>query len=248
MKQNTLIKQAYVRGLAARGLLRQYIMQKQATTTTMENPEVVKNYAEPAIDELGKKDSLTDYAVYGGVGAGAGAGLGALIQAIRKQDILPGALWGAGIGGGLGLGTRATLNVLNDTGILNEEQRKKWKDKAHELVDKHEQEMVDRANDPKNQERAKKVLTGAGIGAAGGGIVGALIQAARQKNVLLGAGIGAGIGGVGGAGIAAAPYVIDETRKAYVKKLLDKVENGTLTAKENEYLAKAQSEHPEWFN
>ncbi len=58
-------------------------------------------------------------------------------------------------------------------------------------------------------------LTPGLIGTGIGGIVGALVQAARQKNILLGAGIGAGMGGLAGIG---GKYIND---KHIYPKILD---------------------------
>ena len=87
------IKQAYVTGLAARGLLRQ--MYKQA--------EMQK--------QAGGMDVAKSYAKYTGAGAGIGAIVGALIQIARQKSLMTGALVGAGIGGGIGAGQRGLNSI-----------------------------------------------------------------------------------------------------------------------------------------
>ena len=87
------IKQAYVTGLAARGLLRQ--MRKQAA---------------------GEKSSpgwdiAKSYAGYTGTGAGIGAIIGALIQLARQKSLVTGALVGGGIGAGIGAGQRGLNSI-----------------------------------------------------------------------------------------------------------------------------------------
>ena len=88
------IKQAYVTGLAARGLLRQ--MYKQAAMQK----------------QAGKgMDIAKSYAGYTGVGAGLGAIIGTLIQIARQKSLMTGALVGAGIGGGIGAGQRGLNSI-----------------------------------------------------------------------------------------------------------------------------------------
>lgn len=234
MKQNTLIKQAYVRGLAARGLLRQYIMQKQAAE--IKDPNLADQVGK-VIDQADNKNSWKDWAMYGGIGAGSGAAIGALIQALRKKNILLGAGIGGGIGGSLGLGARAALNTLNQSGVLSKERLQKGKDAVHKWVDPKEEKALRYLNDSKNQDMVKNIALAGGVGAAGGGIIGALIQAARQKNILLGAGIGAGVGGIGGIGVGAAPYITDFSKKQYAKHKKKKEEEEK-TRKNNEEAAK----------
>ncbi len=87
------IKQAYVTGLAARGLLRQMYKQAAMQKQAGKGMDIAKGFAQ-----------------YTGAGAGLGAIIGALIQIARQKSIMTGALVGAGIGGGLGAGQKA----LND--------------------------------------------------------------------------------------------------------------------------------------
>lgn len=83
MNKEQMIKRAYVRGLAARGIYRARLRQKQAA------------------------GGLKDYAISGGIGAAGGSALaaliGGLVQYARGKNVLRGAGIGAGIGGGLGL-------------------------------------------------------------------------------------------------------------------------------------------------
>lgn len=83
MNKTQMIKRAYVRGLAARGIYRARLRQKQAA------------------------GGLKNYAISGGIGAAGGGALGSLIGALvqyaRGKNVLRGALAGGGIGGGLGL-------------------------------------------------------------------------------------------------------------------------------------------------
>lgn len=87
------IKQAYVTGLAARGLLRQ--MYKQAAMQK----------------QAGGMDVAKSYAKYTGAGAGLGAIIGTLIQIARQKNLMTGALVGAGIGGGIGAGQRGLNSI-----------------------------------------------------------------------------------------------------------------------------------------
>lgn len=83
MNKEQMIKRAYVRGLAARGIYRARLRQKQAA------------------------GGLKDYAISGGIGAAGGSALaaliGGLVQYARGKNVLRGAGIGAGIGAGAGL-------------------------------------------------------------------------------------------------------------------------------------------------
>lgn len=59
---------------------------------------------------------LANYGIYAGGGGLAGAGIGALINALRGESKLKGALIGGGIGAGAGIGAKA----LGDFGLKNE--------------------------------------------------------------------------------------------------------------------------------
>ena len=229
MKQDHLIKQAYVRGLAARGLLRQYVIKAAETdtgTAALKNVRDTANkafakgrdIATDAIGQAANKDSWKDYAIYGGVGALGGGALGALIQAARQKEMFPGIAIGSGIGGTLGLGTRAALNVLNTTGVLGDERLEAAKDAVRSgmgAAKDYTNQGMDQANSwwNDNKDMVKNIAMSGGIGAAGGSIIGALIQAAREKNILLGAGVGGGLGGIAGAGVGAAPYITEFVKK-----------------------------------
>lgn len=56
-------------------------------------------------------NALADYGIYGGAGALGGAGIGALINLLRDEDVLTGALMGGGAGLGLGLGGKALADM-----------------------------------------------------------------------------------------------------------------------------------------
>lgn len=56
-------------------------------------------------------NALADYGIYGGGGALGGAAIGALINMLRDEDILSGALIGGGAGLGLGLGGKAIADA-----------------------------------------------------------------------------------------------------------------------------------------
>lgn len=56
-------------------------------------------------------NALADYGIYGGAGALGGAGIGALINLLRDEDVLTGALIGGGAGLGLGLGGKAIVDA-----------------------------------------------------------------------------------------------------------------------------------------
>jgi hypothetical protein len=56
-------------------------------------------------------NALADYGIYGGGGALGGAAIGALINMLRDEDALTGALVGGGAGLGLGLGGKALLDA-----------------------------------------------------------------------------------------------------------------------------------------
>ena len=75
-----MIKRAYVRGLAARGIYRARLRQKQAA------------------------GGLKDYAISGGIGAAGGGALGSLIGALVQYARGKNVLRGAGIGGATGAG------------------------------------------------------------------------------------------------------------------------------------------------
>ena len=229
MRQDHLIKQAYVRGLAARGLLRQYVIKaaekdtgkaalKNARETANKAIDKGRDIATDAIGQATNKDSWKDYALYGGVGALGGGALGALIQAARQKEIFPGIAIGSGLGGTLGLGTRAALNVLNTTGVLSDERLENAANAVRSgmgVAKDYTNQGMDQADSwwNNNKDMVKNIAMSGGIGAAGGSIIGALIQAAREKNILLGAGIGGGLGGIAGVGVGAAPYITDFVKK-----------------------------------
>ena len=89
---NEQIKQAYVVGKAAKGIIRYREFQKQA---------MMKQAADPS------KSTLGDYAVPTLTGAGITSLIGALIQAAQGKDILKGMLVGAIPGGIAGAGYQA---------------------------------------------------------------------------------------------------------------------------------------------
>ncbi|MBQ2619789.1 MAG: hypothetical protein IJF84_00450 [Thermoguttaceae bacterium] len=80
MNKTQMIKRAYVRGLAARGIYRARLRQKQAA------------------------GGLKDYAISGGIGAAGGGALGSLIGALVQYARGKNVLRGAGIGGAAGAG------------------------------------------------------------------------------------------------------------------------------------------------
>ena len=91
------LNQAYVIGVAARGVLRAREFQKQAMMKQASNPA-----------------QFSDLATYGksvGIPAGVAAILGALINGARGKSILNGALIGGGIGGLAGLGHQALYDL-----------------------------------------------------------------------------------------------------------------------------------------
>jgi hypothetical protein len=65
-------------------------------------------------------NALADYGIYGGAGALGGAGIGALINMLRDEDPLKGAIMGGGAGLGLGLGGRALMGYGLDNQIEGE--------------------------------------------------------------------------------------------------------------------------------
>ena len=119
------IKQAYVTGLAARGILRQMVKQavEKAKDAPAKEPTPAgpgafgfRDYAGDAAYAPGKKrsfgmDMAEDYLQYGGAGAGIGAIIGALIQIARQKSVMTGALVGAGVGGGVGLAHRGLRHI-----------------------------------------------------------------------------------------------------------------------------------------
>ena len=100
---NEQIKQAYVVGKAAKGIIRYREFQKQAMMKRAGTEEGAPT--KPAKPDNGS--FLGGYGVPVGVGAGTGAILGALIQAARGKSILNGLLVGGGIGGLGGAGYQA---------------------------------------------------------------------------------------------------------------------------------------------
>jgi hypothetical protein len=82
------------------------------------------------------EDQLKNYALWGGTGAGAGlglgAGVGALINLLRDESVLKGALVGGGagalLGGGLGAGAKAYLD--SNTGGLKDLRDRAKKDNS----------------------------------------------------------------------------------------------------------------------
>lgn len=121
---NYITKQAYVRGVAARGILRTRVMQKMAEENTQpgdsakETPKKTYKLNGSFLDPnpgffKGVRNSYLknnffanegDYLKSGLIGLGAGGIIGALIQAARGKNLLSGALVGGGIGAGLGAG------------------------------------------------------------------------------------------------------------------------------------------------
>ena len=148
MNNEQMIKQAYVRGLAARGILRMRAMQKQAAEAgPAPAPKGVFNPAyssykdslkstDPSVEALfnpngptliGKKPwsrGASD-ALAGASGAGIGAIIGALVAYARKKKILGSALAGAGIGGLVGVGGNELYRYLT-TKAPKEPWRLEW--------------------------------------------------------------------------------------------------------------------------
>lgn len=108
------IKQAYVTGLAARGLLRQ--MYKQAAEAEADGAKGWGFSGAGGPDPVGDDpnfgmDMAKSYIKYTGTGAGLGAIIGTLIQLARQKSLVTGALVGAGIGGGIGAGHRGLRHI-----------------------------------------------------------------------------------------------------------------------------------------
>jgi len=78
-----------------------------------------------ALAALNPTDNLlADYGIYAGGGGLAGAGIGALVNALRGESKLKGALIGGGIGAGAGAGLKALGNyALSDQGAQIKEDR-----------------------------------------------------------------------------------------------------------------------------
>lgn len=137
MNKEQMIKQAYVRGLAARGILRMRAMQKQAATGSLPvagpallegglpganftdrykstDPVLNAIYAngKPAKESKGLS-RLASNALAGAGTAGIGAIIGALVAYARKKKILGHALAGAGIGGLAGVGGNELYRYLS---------------------------------------------------------------------------------------------------------------------------------------
>lgn len=108
---NEQIKQAYVIGKAARGVLRYKYLQKQAMLQKR-----AKETAAPAAtgnDTLAAMKALAgEYALPVGASSAAAALLGALIQGARGKSILKGLLVGGGLGGIAGAGGKALYDAL----------------------------------------------------------------------------------------------------------------------------------------
>ena len=109
---NEQIKQAYVTGLAARGLLRQMCKQAEGADPGSYG---FRDYKGDKYYEEGKGnfglDIAKDYAAYGAGGAGLGAIIGSLIALARQKSLVSGALVGGGVGAGIGLGHRGLRHI-----------------------------------------------------------------------------------------------------------------------------------------
>ncbi|MBQ2619788.1 MAG: hypothetical protein IJF84_00445 [Thermoguttaceae bacterium] len=145
MNNEQMIKQAYVRGLAARGILRMRAMQKQAAS----GPAIAPRGQDSAYSNGGLKVTEPDFgsiaamsgydplrikgkrpwsrgasdALAGAGGAGIGAIIGALVAYARKKKILGHALAGAGIGGLAGVGGNELYRYLTNKDGLTPEQK-----------------------------------------------------------------------------------------------------------------------------
>ena len=136
MNRTQMIKQAYVRGLAARGILRMRAILKQAAIGSLPvaGPEIpggglpgagfTDRYKsnDPVLNAVfadGKPAQTKGWsrgatnAIAGLGGAGIGAIIGALIAYARKKKVLGHALAGAGIGGLAGVGGNELYRYLS---------------------------------------------------------------------------------------------------------------------------------------
>lgn len=102
-----------------------------------------------ALAALNPTDSrLKDYAIYAGGGGLAGAGIGALVNALRGQSKLKGAL----IGGGIGAGAGAGLKGIGDYALSDEKAElarlkilagNEWRWPWKKLAPEHAKEIKD---------------------------------------------------------------------------------------------------------
>lgn len=113
---NEQIKQAYVVGKAAKGVLRYRYLQKQAMMKQagQDQQSGSPDYEAPLPDPPNRnsadavdKGFLGGYGVPTLTGSAVGSILGALIQAARGKDVLSGLLVGGGLGGLGGAGYQA---------------------------------------------------------------------------------------------------------------------------------------------
>ena len=96
------------------------------------------------------EDQLANYAIYAGGGGLAGAGIGALVNALRGESKLKGALVGGGIGAGAGAGVKGLADAFagNAQGLIRDYGRSGYlKRKGKEQDNKAIESYMDRTAD-----------------------------------------------------------------------------------------------------